>query len=536
MNRKNASLMNTKAAGFKSLPAVLALVAAVVLAPVSGTSAATATRYRLAAAKAASGQLTWGVDFADPTNLNPFLDSDEGAYVFYLVYQGLTQPGPGGTVAPLLATSWEQTSPTTWVFQLRHDVRFSNGSPMTASDVVTSFNEWEASKEYAFLFSPATKATAMGNYAVQFTLSTPDVGFPSELNYLLVLPGKELLNKTLNPATTTLGTGPYVLSGHVPNVSRTFTANPYYWRKGFPVVPTVVERYILNPVSLESALRDGTVDFEQATTADDMTALAGRNIKVQAVDTPDFYYIAINALKPTASAFKNVLVRRAVNLAINRQEIIQDVFGGYSQATGIPPSTFADGCKTANLAGTTQNLVAAKALMKRAGVSGITTTLYISPLTGAVDAPAIAPVVQSNLASIGINTSIETEDLAGWVNTIFTKSDFSLTINWWTGFGDPTTRLSSWEPKVAQYDAGYLADDPTLDGLITHADALPQSTARTGLFQQICGRVMSDANIVPLVIKKLFVAYRSDLVIPVFPSFEPDSNAFRYIEDYKLVG
>jgi peptide/nickel transport system substrate-binding protein len=482
---------------------------------------------------AAATSITWGLNHPDAPNLNPFTDYDESFFVFMLVYEPLTNGGPGGRVTPGLATSWKMTRPTTWVFQLRHGARFSNGRPMVADDVVTSFGKWMKST-YAFLFSPAQRATAVGKYAVRFDLSQPSVAFPAQVETLLVLPGKELRDGALNMATHTLGTGPYVVKSHAQNVSWTFTANRYYWQKGLPVVHTVNVRLITDEASLDSALRSGAVDFEQTSDVDAARALAGPNIKVHTIPTPDFYYIAMNPLTPTEPAFKDQRVRQAVNLAINRSEIAQVALGGGAKATGMPPSIFADGCVVSKMPGTKPNLARARALMKAAGVSSLTTTDYISPGTGAYNAPQIAEVVKQNLAQIGITTNIVTVDVPTWVDTVFTKADFSMTVNWWTGFADPTLRPASWNPVVTGFDKNYVANDPTLDSLITKASGLRRSKTRTALFQKICQRVANDANVIPLVSKNFTVVYRSDRVVPVFPSFEPNQLPFRYIYKFKL--
>jgi peptide/nickel transport system substrate-binding protein len=297
-----------------------------------------------------------------------------------------------------------------------------------------------------------------------------------------------------------------------------------------------VVRLFSDSATLDSALRAGTVDFEATTDFDSARALAGSNVKVQSVPTPDFYYIAMNALTPAQHEFTDVRVRQAVNLAINRPEIAQVALAGQARVTGMPPSAFRDGCTAANMPGAKPDVAKAKSLMAAAGVKSIDTTLYIAPNTGAFAAPQIAQVVKENLAAIGIDANIQTVDTPTWVDIAFTKSTFSMTVNWWTGFGDPTLRPSSWNPNVAGYVKGFMKDDPTLDSLITRSSAMPRGAARTALFQQMCQRIANNANVVPLVSKDLPVVYRSDRIVPVLPNFEPNGFPWRYIWKYTLVG
>lgn len=515
----------------------LALGALVAAISVAASSASAGATVQANPAATAGSAITWGVGAADTTNLNPFKFEDQGAFLFSAVYDTVTQPGSkGGTVAPDLAASWKQTSPKTWVFHLRHDVRFSNGRSMVADDVVTSFREFIKAGTYAFLFAPATKATAVGKYTVKFHLSTPSASFPAALELLWVLPGRELRNGSFNPAHQTLGTGPYVVKKHTPNVSWTLTANPFYWQKGLPHIKTLNLRMIADESALESALRSGTVDFEAPGSVDAAKALASNNVKVRTISTPDFYWLGMNALTPTESAFKDPRVRQAVNLAIDRQQIISLALGGDAQVTGIPTSTYSDGCVASRMPGFKPNLSKASALMKAAGVSSLTTNLYIAPGTGAVAAPEIAQVVKADLAKIGITVNIVTQEVATWASTVFTKPDFSMAINWFAGGGDASVRPNYWNPNVAGFDKGFLADDPTLDALLTKANGLSAGKQRTAVFQTICHRVATDANMIPLVTKPVVVAYRSDRVVPVFPKVEPWGLPFRYLQDYKLVG
>jgi peptide/nickel transport system substrate-binding protein len=533
MIRAMLLLSKRSAARALFLGAVIAVMACVGATAAVSASARTTTTAR----SAAVATLVWGQNVSDTTNFDPFVYFDNvNPFTYQTVYESLTVGGPGGNVLPNLATSWKQTSPTTWVFQLRHDVRFSNGRNMVAADVVNSFQHFMKDGTYGFLFSPATTARAAGKYAVRFTLSQASTSFPAEVENLMVLPAKEMQDGTFDPTKQILGTGPWVVMAHVPDVSWTYRVNPYYWRKGYPKIKKFEVLLYSDEATLDSALRAGTVDFEQPSDVDAAAALASKTIAVRTIPTPDFYYIAMNPLTPTESAFKDVRVRQAVNLAINRKEIAQVALAGHAQITGIPSSSFSGGCDASKMAGTTQNLQRAKALLAAAGVSGLTTTIYIAPSTGAVAAPLIAEVVRENLAEIGITANIVTEDSAGWVNTVFTTSDFSITINWWTGEGDPTLRLTSWEPAVAGYDKGYVADDATLDGLISKSFAMSSGPKRTTVFQQICERVANDANIVPIVSKPLTVAYRSDKIAPVFPTFEANGYPFRTAYAYKAVG
>jgi len=502
----------------------VSLLLAVALAVGAAVQASAQTK--AAASSTAVSSITWGVGAQDPASLDLYTQLDNAAFVITLVYEPLTQPGPGGSVAPMLATSWKQTGPKTWVFQLRHGVRFSNGRLLTSRDVVYSFHQFSKGVYGAF-FAPATKATAVGKYAVRFTLSSPLKALPAEFELFFIGPAGMNLTKQ------TLGTGPYMVKSHNKGVSWAFTANPHYWRKGLPRIKTVNVRLIQDQAALGSALRAGTVDFEDVASIDQAHALASSTIKVTAVRTPDYYWVGMNAVNPPNAQFKDPRVRQAVNLAIDRSEMVKIALGGLGQPSGAPAAAWPDGCNVAKMPGGTRDVAKAQALMKAAGVGPFSTTLYISPATGAIAAPELAQVLQANLKDIGITVNIVTQDVATWANHVFTKGDFSMALNWFNGLGDPTLRLSTWNPNVSAYVKTFVKDDPTLDTMIAKANGLARSKARTALFQQVCARVMNDANMLPLTTKPDFVAYRSDRIVPVFPGLETVGNSFRYIDEFR---
>jgi peptide/nickel transport system substrate-binding protein len=474
----------------------------------------------------ATGSVTWGINAQDPASLDIYTQYDNAAFVLTLAYETLTQPGPGGSVAPLLATSWKQTSPKTWVFQLRHGVRFSNGRELTSRDVVWSFQKLMKGQQYAFLVAPATKATAVGKYAVKFALASALEALPAEFEAFYIGPAGVDLKKQA------LGTGPYMTKSHNKGVSWSFVANPHYWQKGLPRIKTVNVRLIQDQAALGSALRAGTVDFEGVASIDQAHALAGSTIKVATVKTPDFYWVAMNGVKQSGP-FKDQRVRQAVNLAIDRSQLVKIALGGLGEPSGIPPASWPDGCKVADVPGGTRDLAKAKALMKAAGVGPFTTTVYISPATGAIAAPELAQVVQSNLKDIGITMKIVTNDVATWADHVFTKGNVPMALNWFNGEGDPTQRLNVWDPKVSAFMKNFEPEDPALATMIGKANNLSRGPERAALFQQACKRVMDDAYTLPLTTKPDFVAYRTDRVVPVFPSLETEGNSLRYISKFK---
>src|SRR5262249_2884924 len=141
---------------------------------------------------------------------------------------------------PVLAQSWRQTSPTTYVFTLRKGVRFSNGRAVTPADVAGSL-ERVMDPKLATLWSGQLGikgAEPSGTDQVKITLSKPNTAFVAALAGApaVVLPMRELRAGTFDPKKQLLGTGPYKVAAHAQNESWTLVRNPYYWRAGVPKV------------------------------------------------------------------------------------------------------------------------------------------------------------------------------------------------------------------------------------------------------------------------------------------------------------
>src|SRR5262249_18790457 len=147
-----------------------------------------------------------------------------------LALETLVKFGPQGQVEPNLATSWAQTSPVTYAYQLRHDVKFWDGRPLTADDAAYSLNyDRAAGSDVRFGFAGVKSIAATGPYTVTVTLTQPEANWkyvPAEINAYIFEKAFQQAHKTTfgKPGTLVMGSGPWVVSSLDPTKGAQLTA------------------------------------------------------------------------------------------------------------------------------------------------------------------------------------------------------------------------------------------------------------------------------------------------------------------------
>jgi peptide/nickel transport system substrate-binding protein len=408
------------------------MIATVALAGCGGGSVDLGTPGTSVSAKVPSGTLQVAIAAA-PDQLDPQKTTSYPSFeVLDNIYDTLVAPNPKTLhMQPSLATSWT-VSPDhlRWTFHLRHGVRFDDGSTFTAADVVYSFDRIIHNKlPNAYRFVTVKAVTARGPYTVELTLTKPT---PNLLSDIGGFKGMSILPKgaarRLNLATHTDGTGPYMLQSQNPG-SITLVANPHYWGRG-PYVGKVVFQFIPDATTAVTALETGEIDWTDNIPPQDISNLQRNDtLHVATVPSTDYWYLTTNeARKP----FGNPLVRRAISYAINRKAITEAAMFNAAAVneTAIPktsPWYF-------SYSPYTQNLAKARALLKRAGVSHLSMGLMVtSEYPQTVEA---AQVIAAELAKIGIDVNVQTEDFSTWLDREG-KGQYDSFILGWLGNIDP---------------------------------------------------------------------------------------------------
>jgi peptide/nickel transport system substrate-binding protein len=344
---------------------------------------------------------TSSVQKLDPHVVTNFVDFQ----ALRLIYDTLVTYNSKLQVTPDLATSWSfSNGGKTLTFQLRKNVKFTDGTTFTSANVVASLNRVKDPKTAdaaASFIASVKKIVPAGTYAVKLQLSHPDA---SVLNGLTSLNLAMLSTQSINAGTlskTPVGTGPYQFVSWVPNNSFTVKANPG-WFGGKVTVPEVEMKTIPNEQSIASALQAGTVQIGLMTQPQ-ITQHLPSSITVQKV--LDSSYRAL-MLQDRSGPLANLYNRLAMACALNRQAVLQSSVLGQGKVIGpVPLGPFASSPISAVCP--TQDIAKAKSYLQKAGNPGgfTFTAMTSNDLDATSSSQSIA--VQSQLKQAGITMKIQ---------------------------------------------------------------------------------------------------------------------------------
>lgn len=452
-----------------------------------------------------------------------------------LSYDTLVTVGPDFAIEPALASSWDTPDPTTYVFHLRDGVTFSNGRAMTADDVVGSLQRLLAGQGvWRAQIGPVTSVEAVDPATVQVKLSAPYSPFLAALanTPAAVLPMKEVNDGSVDLTKTMLGTGPFVVESHRQDVSWTFKRREDYWDTGKPSVDTVNITIAAQEQARIAALQNGSADLVALGNVDAPELLAGvRGASVVTQATTDFYYLMLNS---NSDKFADPRVRQAINIAMRRDAIASTALNGLGKPTGVTPVGLPDSCGPGTLPSATASLDDARNLLREAGVSNLSFTLTVFSTE---PAPAIAQVIQQQLAEIDVDVKIEQLDEGSWAGKVYGESPatFDAAMSWFAGYASAGMTAQWWNPEKAVFNLGFMKPNPTLNEAIDKAIATPEGASRAGALKDLCTAVDEDAQMIPLVTRPALVGYRTDALSPTLYSSEGYGNLLRRIADYRMI-
>jgi peptide/nickel transport system substrate-binding protein len=280
------------------------------------------------------GSLTLGtpVSGREP---DPWFAIDTGGVVTgQLACEYLVRPGQGNVLRPALAAAWRPGATTKeWTFDLRRDVRFHDGSPLTAEDVVATFDVItdpkggsSALSAFGGVLSPGG-VEAVGEHQVRFHLDRPYADFPylvSNYTYSAVI-----LPRTYEVGTFVqggVGTGPFVLREYVPNERARYVRNARYWRRGLPYLEDVTLRYYADYAAIVLALQSGEADVTLEARYQGSQALFD-NPEIRMQREPSSAYRALH-LRVDGPPLDSPLVRQAIALSLDRPALVQGLYNG----------------------------------------------------------------------------------------------------------------------------------------------------------------------------------------------------------------
>lgn len=326
-------------------------------------------------------------------------------YVFTALYDALTFVDGEGRVEPWLATSWRQSSPTTWEFTLRDGVTFSNGEPFDAAAVVASVDYLTSpaarGDTSAAELSSLARARALDRLTVEITTNAPNPVLHREVSALRIVAPKHWAE--VGPegyARAPVGTGPFQVERW--EAARiVLAAFRGSWRP--PKVDRLEFRALPEMSSRVQGLLSGQIDMAFALRVDEKPLLEAAGHRLQANRGTGVFVIALNVEKD--ARFRDVRVRQALNLAVDRAGISRTMLAGeISPASQFTPP---------NATGYDPDLKPypydpdrARALLAEAGYSGGFAFVFEGVMGGAVSDGALFQQIAADLAKVGVRMEI----------------------------------------------------------------------------------------------------------------------------------
>ncbi|MGH7125155.1 MAG: ABC transporter substrate-binding protein [Stellaceae bacterium] len=343
----------------------------------------------------------------DVATMDPQQQWDPDSYAVYRnIFDNLVTRDTSGKIVPQVAASWHYTNDTTIVFDIRKDITFQDGTKLTPADVVFSIKritDPAFKSSQLSQFDQITSAEASGPDEVTLHTKTPYPVLLAQLVKLSIVPQayvERVGDVKFNQQP--IGSGPYKLESWQPGVQSVLTANDHYWR-GKPPFERVIFRAVPADATRVADLRAGRADIVRQITPDDADALkSDQAVKVLATPTERVGYLFINAeWGPT----KDVRVRRAIAMAIDRDGIISALLGGYAKPVNIvlTPASFG---YAPDIKPWPYDPKEAKALIKAAGAEGATLPFLTSPAYP----QDVIQAIQQMLNQVGLNVEIHQLD------------------------------------------------------------------------------------------------------------------------------
>lgn len=425
---------------------------------------------------------------SSPTNLDPRIGIDaQSERIDTLIFDALVKRDEHFNLKPWLATSWEVPDPLTYIFHLRHDVRFHNGQPLTSRDVKWTFD----STINGTLRTPKTstyrfvdRIDAPDNYTVVFHLKEPWASLLWNVSdgAIGIVPYGSKNEITTRP----IGTGPFKFVSASQDKDVIIERNPDYWGTRTHVA-SVVLTVIPDPTTRALELRKGSADIAiNALTADTVDTLR-RTTQLQFEEQPGTIlgYMAFNTRDPI---LKDVRVRQAIAYAIDRRPLIQYLWRDQARPADsvLPPNSWAF---TDDVQKYAYNPERARQLLDEAGykpVDGV--RFHLTFKTSTEENPRlIAAAMQQQLREVGIALDIRTYEFATFFADV-TKGAFQLyTLRWIGGNNDPDIFEyvfdSAHFPPAGQ-NRGYYSN-PKADALIAAGSRETDQQKRKQIYAQL---------------------------------------------------
>ncbi len=457
----------------------------------------------------------------DPHSLNESLQLS----VTGNVYEGLLARGKNLELQPGLATSWRQASPTVWRFELRRNVRFHDGTPFTADDVLFSFTraggDGSDMKSYVNDFKEVRK---INDYTVEIETKAPFPILPEVLPLVYIMSKKWCEeNKATVPVDRRKGvenaasfrangTGPFTVAERQPNVKTTFKLNPSWWGgKIEGNVTEVIYTPVANDATRVAALLSGQVDVMEPVPVQDVARInASANARVLAGPELRTIFLGMDQKRDELlqsnikgkNPFKDKRVRQAFYQAIDIEGIKRSVMRGASNPTALMIGPGINGFTTEQNTRLPFNTDQARKLLADAGYPNGFEVGMNCPNDRYVNDGEICQAVAANLARIGVKVNLQAETKGTYFPKILKRDTSFYLLGWTPATYDAHNALNALmrcvdDKGAGQFNLGSYCN-PKVDELILRIQSETDKPKRDAMIKEAFKMHHDDIGHLPL--------------------------------------
>ena len=459
------------------------------------------------------GSVVWAV-YRDVNSLDPIFAFDYPENTAdSLMCESLLRQAPDGALVPGLA-SMSQPAPTRLVFTIRPGVTFWDGHPVTPADVVYSLDrdrDVRLGGYYVIIFDRVRSIAATGARQVTIMLTQPDYWLPEQMASI----GGIVIEKSFaqklgqnygTPAGSIMCTGAYMLKSWKPGVGVLAVANPHYWNPAVhPLVRQILIKGVPDVATLTAAMETGAIQGTYSYGLSTLDQLkSSRTVRVYEGPGWSTDVFVVTSL---TGVLGDVRVRRALSMALDRQGIISSVYRG---AALMPrwasnPGTFGYASEIFTAAYDsspvlTQNIPAARQLVRAAGATGKTLTIGTS--SELADVTGVTGAYQAAAEAIGLKVRLDSVSARNYVD-FYLDPKFRAAVD-----GFPAIPYGDWADPVAmlrvfELPAGVANldnfNDPALTSLLLRERATADPAARARLIVQAEKLTLQQLPMIPTV-------------------------------------
>ena len=489
---------------------------------------------------------------SEPSSLDPHkVESDVENNVISDLFEGLVSVSPTGEIEPRLAEKWENKDNTVWTFHLRPGVTWSDGTAITAQDIVWSWQRLVSpltASPYASYpgnmhivngaeiaqgkKAPETLGVkALDDATFEVTLTQPNAAFLAMLAHPSLVPLDKVLISRYGDKWTKpehiVTSGPYKLSQWVVNERIVAERNPRYWDNAH----TVINKVTYLPISSETAdvnrYKAGEIDIVYTVPINQFAQLK-KTMGDQLDVSPQLatYYYEFNTTRPL---FNDPRVRRALNMALDKDIIAEKVLGQGQRPAWLISQPDIGGVKLHNPEYASwprdKRIAEAKKLLSEAGYNE-THPLVFNLLYNTSESHQRIAIAASSMwkKNLGVEAKLQNQEWKTMLDAMHTHNFDAVRYAWIADYDDAATFLNNFRTGDSENTSQY--SNPAYDEALRNAAKASDTTARGKFYQQAEDLLGQDVPAIPV-----YHYVRTHLVKPWVGGFTPDKLGYYYTKD-----